>query len=206
METIRKYFPELSTQMIDQLSMLESLYEYWNSRINVISRKDLPNLYKHHVLPSLSIAKILSFRSGSHLLDVGTGGGFPGIPLAILFPETDFLLIDSIGKKIRVVKEIVKALHLSNIIARQERIERINNKFDYIVCRAVTSLPVFYLWVKNMVIPSNSKSHPNAILYIKGGEFKSELKTLPKKTEVIALNTIFNEPFFDTKNIVFIPY
>ena len=206
MEIIRKYFPGLSSLMIDQLTLLGNLVVSWNKKINIISRKDIPNLYKHHVLHSLSIAKAIRFQPGTHLLDVGTGGGFPGIPLAILFPETKFLLIDSIGKKIKVVQDIANALNLLNLEARQERVEKTNRQFNYIVSRAVTGLPEFYQWVKPLVIPSEKGSSPNGILYLKGGDFTTELQALPERTRVISLHTIFEESFFDTKKIVFIPY
>jgi len=206
MEIILKYFPELSARKLHQLALLESLYKYWNQRINVISRKDLPNLYERHVLHSMSLAKMVGFKPGFRILDVGTGGGFPGIPLAILFPESEFILIDSIGKKIRVVQEIAASLNLVNLTARQERAERLNGRFEYVVSRAVTGLPVFYKWVNSLVVPSKIGAYPNGILYLKGGNLKPEIKSLPEKTRIVSISTFFREPFFETKKIVFIPF
>ncbi len=181
---------------------LDSLYRDWNAKINVVSRKDLENLYERHVLHSLAIARAISFNPGTTILDAGTGGGFPGIPLAILFPDTDFLLADSIAKKIKVVDEISKALGLKNVEGRQTRVNKINQSFDFIVCRAVTQLPEFMNWCKGKIKKSNYNHLPNGILYLKGGELKQELAPLKKRIKIYELSDLFEEEFFVTKKIV----
>jgi 16S rRNA (guanine527-N7)-methyltransferase len=204
MEIIEKYFPNLTKSQHRQFMQLDSLYRDWNAKINVISRKDLDNLYERHVLHSLGIAKIISFNPGTTILDAGTGGGFPGIPLAILFPETEFLLADSIAKKIKVVNEISKALGLKNIEGRQSRVEKINQSFDFIVSRAVTKLPEFMNWCKGKIRKSNFNNLHNGILYLKGGDLSEELYPLKKPTKVYDLINYFDEEFFETKKVVHI--
>lgn len=202
MEVIGKYFPELGVVQNERLGSLQALYEDWNGKINVISRKDMEHFYVRHVLHSLGIAKAISFQPGTKVLDVGTGGGFPGIPLAILFPEVEFLLVDGIGKKIRVVEEVAAALGLENVKARQLRAETINDRFDFVVSRAVTALPVFAGWVKPLIRPGHENSLSNGILYLKGGDFESELKQVKWQAKVFELNQWFDEPFFETKKLV----
>jgi 16S rRNA (guanine527-N7)-methyltransferase len=202
MEIIEKYFPELDKKQISQFEMLLPLYADWNSKINVISRKDLDNFYTNHVLHSLAIAKITDFKSGTKILDLGTGGGFPGIPLAIMFPECRFTLVDSIGKKIMVVNEVIKSLQLYNIEAYQKRAETIDEKFDFIVSRAVTSLPEFASWVEGKVSNDCKNKLRNGILYLKGGEFTDELSRIKFNHRIFDLKKIFDEEFFETKKIV----
>ena len=204
MEEILKQFPNLTDNQIQQFKKLQSLYEDWNSKINVISRKDIDELYTRHVLHSLGIAKILEFKPGSKIMDVGTGGGFPSIPLAILFPEANFYAIDIIAKKIKVVNEVIKALGLKNIKAEQKRAEIVNHEFDFIVSRAVTNMPDFVSWIKNK-IKSNSKHElQNGILYLKGGDLSEELKDIPKATEY-NISEFFDNEFFETKKVVHVP-
>jgi len=202
MDLILKYFPELNANQIEKLSLLEALYVEWNSKINVISRKDMEHFYEHHVLHSLGIAKVLSFKTGSQVMDVGTGGGFPGIPLAILFPETQFLLVDSIGKKIKVVKEVASSVGISNVEAVQSRAEDIKQKFDFIVSRAVTVLPDFVRWIDKNIKKEDINSLENGILYLKGGDLIQELAPIKKKHQVFNLSDYFEEPFFETKKVV----
>lgn len=204
MEEILKQFPNLTDNQIQQFEKLQFLYEDWNSKINVISRKDIDELYTRHVLHSLGIAKILEFKSGSKIMDVGTGGGFPAIPLAILFPEVNFYAIDIIAKKIKVVNEVIKTLGLKNIKAEQKRAELVNHDFDFIISRAVTNMPDFVSWVKDK-IKSNSKHElQNGILYLKGGDLSEELKDFPKATEY-NLADFFSDEFFETKKVVHLP-
>lgn len=202
---IFKYFPELTGRQKEQIEQLEKLYREWNSRINVISRKDMDNFYLHHVLHSLSLAKLLSFKSGTKVLDAGTGGGFPGIPLAILFPETKFYLVDSIGKKIKVVKEVALALGLGNVEAEQIRAEQVKRSFDFVVSRAVTDLEAFSQWTLRKVHPRSFNTLPNGILYLKGINVEGELSRVRfKKIKVFTypLERFFEEDFFKTKQIV----
>jgi len=203
MQLIKKYFPELSTEQLQQFAQLESLYNDWNEKINVISRQDVKELYLHHVLHSLSIAKLIQFVAGTTILDVGTGGGFPGIPLAIMFPETDFYLIDSIGKKIQVVNEIVKALNLQNVTAEQKRAEEIEYSFDFVVARAVTNLPEFIKWVKNKISNESSNTMQNGILYLKGDDALNEIKKLKAGKFIFDISSYFTEEYFETKKIVY---
>ena len=204
-DLILKYFPNINESQIHQFSILPQLYEEWNSKINVISRKDIDLLLERHVLHSLGIAKITQFSSGSNIMDVGTGGGFPGIPLAILFPECNFLLVDSIGKKIKVVEEVALGLQLKNIRAQHERAEKINEKFDFIVSRAVTDFNEFYNWIKNKIAKQNRNEFENGILYLKGGDLKEELKNFKNRTLVFDLTNHFEEEFFETKKVVYMP-
>ncbi len=204
MEIIQKYFPEITDNQISQFAQLLPLYTDWNSKINVISRKDIAQLYERHVLHSLSIAKVIQFRKDTFILDAGTGGGFPGIPLAIYFPEVRFHLVDSIGKKINVVKEISQALGLSNITSEKARVELIENKYDFILSRAVTSLPLFTNWVFPLISKNQNNSLSNGILYIKGGDINDEIQQLKKQFKLYPISQYFSEPFFETKRIVHI--
>jgi 16S rRNA (guanine527-N7)-methyltransferase len=204
MDLIRKYFPDLLPEQYEKFSQLESLYLEWNSRINVISRKDMENFYEHHVLHSLGIAKVLQFRPGAYVLDVGTGGGFPGIPLAIMFPETNFVLVDSIGKKIKVVNEVTRSAGITNVKTNHCRAEDVKEKFDFVVSRAVTTLPEFMKWVANSLKEESHHSIHNGILYLKGGELEVELALLKKKYQVFELSDYFEEAFFETKKVVHI--
>lgn len=202
MDVITRYFPELTNSQLEQICNLGSLYNEWNKAINVISRKDIENLYINHVLHSLSIAKVISFANGSSIIDVGTGGGFPGIPLAIIFPEVDFHLVDSIGKKIKVVNEISKALALNNVTATQSRIEDITFKYDFVISRAVTNLPDFVKVTKKNITKRSINPLHNGILYLKGGDIQDEIKDTGFKSMVYPLIKYFKEPFFDTKYLI----
>ncbi|MBP6385016.1 MAG: 16S rRNA (guanine(527)-N(7))-methyltransferase RsmG [Pseudarcicella sp.] len=202
---ITKYFPQLSEIQQAQFAQLGELYAHWNAQINVISRTDIENIYEKHILHSLGIAKVVNFKDGSEILDVGTGGGFPGIPLAILFPNCQFHLVDSIGKKIKVVQNVAEALGLKNVKAEQIRVENIDYEYDFIVSRAVTRILPFYGWVKGKVNINNYNKLKNGILYLKGGDIKEELKELGKKSKVFELSEYFDEDFFETKMVVHIP-
>ncbi len=202
---IQKYFKELTDQQIAQFDQLYELYSFWNSQINVISRKDIDELYERHILHSLGIAKFCTFKAGERVLDVGTGGGFPGIPLAILFPETQFHLVDSIGKKIKVVTEVALALGLTNVKASHLRAEQIADKYDFVVSRAVTRLIDFYPWVKGKFNKDSKNAIANGILYLKGGDLKEEISESRLKVELYPLSDYFEEEFFETKFVVYIP-
>jgi 16S rRNA (guanine527-N7)-methyltransferase len=202
-QIILKYFPDLSLNQKSNFEKLFELYTFWNNQINVISRKDIDLIYERHVLHSLGIAKVISFRPGTKVLDVGTGGGFPGIPLAILFPETDFFLVDSIGKKIKVVNEISNALNLKNVRAKHCRAEDINEKFHFVVSRAVTEFPVFYSWIKNKFLIQNLNELKNGILYLKGGDLKEEFGIYYDHAQFYELKNYFKEEFFETKKVVY---
>jgi len=202
---IQKYFKDLSEKQINQFDQLYSLYSFWNAQINVISRKDIDELYERHILHSLGIAKFISFKKGEKVLDVGTGGGFPGIPLAILFPDTQFHLVDSIGKKIKVVTEVAAALGLTNVKASHLRAEQVTGKYDFVVSRAVTRLIDFYPWVKGKFNKTSNNAIPNGILYLKGGELAEEIEESRLKAELYPLKDYFEEDFFDTKYVVYIP-
>ena len=202
---ITKYFPDLTEKQKKQFADLGALYKEWNDKINVISRKDIDNLYINHVLHSLGIAKVISFLPDAEILDVGTGGGFPGVPLAILFPETKFHLVDSIGKKITVVKEESQGLGLTNIIAEQNRAEQLKGKYDFIVSRAVTQMQEFYGWIHNKVKKDSKHSIDNGILYLKGGDLDEEMEKLKRPYSLYDLQTIFSEEFFATKKVVYMP-
>lgn len=204
MELLQKYFPNLTALQIEQFSKLYNLYFEWNEKINVVSRKDIEELYLRHVLHSLGIAKVQTFQPGSTILDVGTGGGFPGIPLAILFPETHFYLVDSIGKKIKVVEAISEALQLENVKASHQRAETVKGTFDFIISRAVTQMEAFVPWVKDKVAKKSRHELKNGILYLKGGDLTEELQAFPKAT-IYGLQNYFEEDFFETKSVVHIP-
>lgn len=204
MEEIIKQFPNLTDNQVQQFQKLEALYHDWNAKINVISRKDIDELYTKHVLHSLAIAKVQPFEPGTYILDVGTGGGFPGIPLAILFPETRFYLIDVIAKKIKVVQAVAEALELKNVKAEQMRAENVKGDFDFIVSRAVTNMPDFYSWVKDKIKKQNKHELKNGILYLKGGDLTEELASFPKATEY-NISNFFSDEFFETKKVVHLP-
>jgi 16S rRNA (guanine527-N7)-methyltransferase len=199
-----KYFPSLTAQQLWQFNQLPDLYTFWNNQINVISRKDIDQLYERHILHSLGIAKIISFLPGEKVLDVGTGGGFPGIPLAILFPETQFHLVDSIGKKIKVVLEVSKALGINNITATHQRAEEVDGIFDFVVSRAVTRLGEFYPWVKNKFNKQSKNTLPNGILYLKGGDLTQEIAESGLAVRQFHLKDEFEEEFFETKQVVYV--
>lgn len=199
------YFPDLTATQKSQFVSLYDLYKDWNEKINVISRKDIDNLYINHVLHSLAIAKVVSFKPGAKILDVGTGGGFPGIPLAIMFPETHFHLVDSIGKKINVVKAVAEALGLKNVKAEQIRAEQIRDEYDFVVSRAVTRLKEFYGWVQKKVKKKSIHDLYNGILYLKGGDLNEELAELKKPHQIFELSDYFKEEFFETKKLVYVP-
>ncbi len=204
MEKIIEYFPDLNEKQIEQFTALKGLYTDWNSKINVVSRKDIDALYTRHVLHSLGIVKIMPFAQNSKVLDVGTGGGFPGIPLAILFPDVEFHLIDAIGKKIKVVQEVANALKLENVRAQQIRAQNVEDKFDFIISRAVTNMPDFVQWIKLKITKENKNTLKNGILYLKGGDLSEELKNYPKAIEY-PLSEYFKEDFFETKKVVYLP-
>lgn len=204
MEEISNHFPDLTSTQLAQFAKLESLYQDWNAKINVISRKDIDQLYTNHVLHSLAIAKIQKFKPGSYVLDVGTGGGFPGIPLAILFPETRFYLIDVILKKINVVKAVVESLDLKNVKAEQLHAENVKGDYDFIVSRAVTNMPDFTSWIKDKIKKTNKHELQNGILYLKGGDLTQELSAFPKAKE-FNISDFFENEFFETKKVVHVP-
>lgn len=203
---VLKYFPDLKQEQCDKFEQLGPLYANWNKKINLISRKDINALYERHVLHTLSIAKFIQFNPGTRVMDAGTGGGFPGIPLAIFFPEVEFTLVDSIRKKINVVEDISKNLQLRNVKTLCDRIENIDRKFDFIVSRAVTKISPFYTWTKSKIISSFTNEMYNGILYLKGGDLNEELKHLDKYYEIVELKKYFGETFFDTKKLVYIPF
>ncbi|GAL84086.1 16S rRNA m(7)g-527 methyltransferase [Sporocytophaga myxococcoides] len=204
LDLIKKYFPELSSDQITKFEKLEDLYKEWNQKINVISRKDIDLLYERHILHSLAIAKVIQFKPQTTVLDIGTGGGFPGIPLAIYFPETDFLLVDSIGKKIKVVEEVSSGVGLHNLKARQARAEQIPEKFDFVVSRAVTTLDEIGKWAKGKYLKGGFNDLDNGLLYLKGGDLTEELKNI-KSFRVRDISEFFEEEFFETKKVVYVP-
>lgn len=201
-EIILKYFPNITDEQKSQFQQLETLYKDWNEKINVISRKDIDEFYERHVLHSLGIAKIMEFADGTKVLDIGTGGGFPGIPLAILFPNVEFTLVDSIGKKITVVNAVAESLGLKNVKAYHERAEKIKDKFHFVVSRAVTQMPVFLRWLKGKFEKEQFNSKHNGVLYLKGGDLGEELAGI--KCEIYNLKDQFEEEFFDTKKVVYL--
>jgi 16S rRNA (guanine527-N7)-methyltransferase len=203
-DIVFKYFPDLTPEQKQQYQQLPELYNFWNSQINVISRKDIDLLFERHVLHSLGIARVMPFLPGERVLDVGTGGGFPGIPLAILFPETQFYLVDSIGKKIKVVNEVAKAIGLTNLKAEHIRAEQVPGKFDFVVSRAVTQLKDFYPWVKGKFNKESKNALPNGILYLKGGDLEKEIAESGLTVRQFQLKNYFEEEFFETKQVVYV--
>lgn len=204
MELLLTYFPHLTDTQIHQFKLLQELYKDWNLKINVVSRKDIDELYLRHVLHSLGIAKVQPFKADAKILDVGTGGGFPGIPLAILHPESHFHLVDSIGKKIKVVEEVANGLTLENVKISNIRVEAISERYDFIVSRAVAQMDTFVHWTKNRVAKKSVHELKNGILYLKGGDLKEELASFPK-AEIFPLSNYFSEEFFETKRVVYLP-
>ena len=205
MDIILKYFPDLTERQREQFAALMPLYEEWNAQINVISRKDMEHFYEHHVLHSLAIAKVLQFKPMAEVLDVGTGGGFPGVPLAIMFPDARFTLIDSIGKKIKVVSDVIERIALTNTKAMQIRAEQLDGEFDFVVSRAVTTLGEFVPWVKNKISKSQYNDMRNGILYLKGGDLKNELFPFRHKVKTWDISDFFEEEFFETKKVIYLP-
>ncbi|HLN72166.1 MAG TPA: 16S rRNA (guanine(527)-N(7))-methyltransferase RsmG [Prolixibacteraceae bacterium] len=202
MDIIRKYFTDLTDQQLERFGRLGALYEEWNSKINVISRKDIEQLYERHILHSLAIAKIIRFKPGTTILDVGTGGGFPGIPLAILFPDTSFMLVDSIAKKIKVVNEVAQALGLQNVQAEHKRVEELTNRFDFVVSRAVTAFPRFVEMTSSKISRQSQNDLANGILYLKGGDFEEEVSPFGQQVAIYNLKDYFEEEFFETKRLI----
>ena len=202
---ILKYFPNLTPEQILCFEKMDTVYRDWNEKINLISRKDIDSLYEKHILHSLAIAKIISFRPGTKILDVGTGGGFPGIPLAVMFPSAHFVLIDSIGKKIKVVQSVVEELGLKNVTAIHTRVEEVKSEFDFVISRAVTAFPVFVGLVKKNILREALNSLPNGIIYLKGGDFEEEIKDFKRSIEVSEIAKFFEEPFFETKKVLYLP-
>ena len=204
LDLILKYFPDLTVKQKNQFNQLQSLYKEWNAQINVISRKDIDELYTRHVLHSLGIAKVIQFKAGTSIMDVGTGGGFPGIPLAILFPNSNFYLVDTIGKKIKVVNAVAEALALQNVEGVQKRAEKVKFEFDFIISRAVTYLPKFNNWVKGKFSNESFNDLPNGLLYLKGGDLLEELKEAGKPYKSFDLKNYFSEDFFETKKVIYL--
>jgi 16S rRNA (guanine527-N7)-methyltransferase len=205
-DIISQYFPDLSAKQKEQFSSLEDLYKFWNAQINVISRKDIDKLYIHHILHSLAIAKVISFLANEKVLDVGTGGGFPGIPLAILLPDTHFHLVDSIGKKIKVVEEVAGGIGLTNLKASHARAEQIDDQFNFIISRAVTQLKDFYPWVKRKFAGKSINTIPNGVLYLKGGDLNTEIaESGLEKVRKYPISDYFSEDFFETKYVIYFP-
>ena len=205
MDIILKYFPDITERQKEQFAALLPLYEEWNAQINVISRKDMENFYEHHVLHSLAIAKVIQFAPMTEVLDVGTGGGFPGVPLAVMFPDARFTLIDSIGKKIKVVSDVIERVGLTNAKAMQIRAEQLDGEFDFVVSRAVTTLPEFVPWVKKKISKSQYNKLHNGILYLKGGDLKNELFTFRHKVRTWDIGEWFEGEWFETKKVIYIP-
>lgn len=206
MEQLIKYFPNIDAEQRERFAALPQLYSEWNDKINVISRKDIENLYERHIIHSLGITKVMPFMPDAKILDVGTGGGFPGIPLAIMFPKTQFMLIDSIGKKIKVVNAVAEALQLKNVVAQQIRAEQVKGKFDFVVCRAVTDMNDFAPWVQGKISNTNKHALQNGILCLKGGDLQEELKPFGDKATIYDLNKFFGEEFYETKKVVHLTF
>ena len=205
MDVLLKYFPELTERQREQFQLMATLYTDWNSKINVVSRKDIDQIGTRHILHSLAIAKITSFKPGTRILDVGTGGGFPGIPLAVLFPEAQFTLIDSIGKKIKVVADVAQKLGLTNVTAVHGRAEELKERYDFVVSRAVTEMSAFLPWVWNKIIPGGDNDLANGILYLKGGDLDTEMDVTKKPYALYPIADLFDDPFFETKFVVYLP-
>jgi 16S rRNA (guanine527-N7)-methyltransferase len=205
MDLILKYFPRLTERQKEQFAALPELYGDWNSKINVISRKDMDNFVEHHVLHSLAVAKVIQFKTMADIMDLGTGGGFPGIPLAIMFPDTNFYLVDSIGKKIKVVKSVAESLQLTNVSAEQIRAEHVQRDFDFIVSRAVTDLSQFVGWVRGKVSDIHYHKLRNGIIYLKGGDLTEEIAPFRKKVRMFDISEFFEESYFETKKIIYLP-
>jgi 16S rRNA (guanine527-N7)-methyltransferase len=204
MQSIKKYFPDLSFHQLALLESLWPLYSEWNEQINLISRKDLSHFYERHVLHSLALLKVIQFLPGTRVMDFGTGGGFPGIPLAIACPDTEFVLIDSIGKKIKVVRDVADRLGLDNVRTRQARGEEVKEQFDFVVSRAVKPLPVFLPWVRNKIKKGGFNQLANGVLYLKGGDFAEELLSLKENYRIFELSSYFEESYFETKKIIYL--
>lgn len=204
-EVITRYFPELTENQVEQFRKMGPLYADWNRKINLVSRKDIDALYERHVLHSLAIARFIQFRPGSRILDVGTGGGFPGIPLAVCFPDARFTLMDAIRKKVGVVEQIARGLGLGNVSAAWERVEDTREKYDFITARAVTQISPFYAWTKSKIMPSFTHEKPGGILYLKGGDLRDELQELGRDYQVVELKEYFPDTFFETKKLIYIP-
>ncbi|MBS9768734.1 MAG: 16S rRNA (guanine(527)-N(7))-methyltransferase RsmG [Flavobacteriaceae bacterium] len=205
MELLQKYFPNLTAKQKEQFGALPNLYAEWNEKINVISRKDIENLMERHILHSLAIAETIRFKEGTRVLDVGTGGGFPGVPLAILFPETAFLLVDSIGKKIKVANAVIEALGLQNVTAEHQRVQQVKGQFDFVVSRAVTNLPELVKISRKRIKAEGKNGLPNGIICLKGGDLREELKPFDKNVAVFPIADFFEEEFFETKKVVYLP-
>ncbi len=204
MEIVLKYFPDITPQQKEHFAALQGLYSEWNEKINVISRKDIEQLYERHVVHSLAIYKFLPFQPGSKILDIGTGGGFPGIPLAIMMPDVQFHLTDSIGKKIKVVQEVADALGLKNVKAEHIRSEQVKSKYDFVVSRAVAELKMLLAWSNGKVLKDNKNALPNGLICLKGGDLKDELKEVKREKEIYSLSDYFSEEFFETKKLVYV--
>lgn len=205
MDLILKYFPKLTERQKEQFAALPELYGDWNSKINVISRKDMDNFVEHHVLHSLAVAKVIQFKTMAEIMDLGTGGGFPGIPLAIMFPDANFYLVDSIGKKIKVVQNVAESLQLKNVKAEQIRAEQVDNDFDFIVSRAVTDLTQFVGWVRGKISDIHYHKLRNGIIYLKGGDLTEEIAPFRKKVRLFDISDFFEEEYFETKKVIYMP-